>query len=181
MTVIKKKKKTNSNDGINAELGQESDKLKKEEERAEIGETKPGINLQGYCTNTDCLASKAKLRVWVNIGFSEISFNSDKTSYNCPDCGQPTVTSITKAMIFNSEHTINSSDSHIPVKDNHYQCFYPIKSGLSYEVKSKKIRQHAISLEDLITRSENAMISNEIIGLVSELQKYLITVVKPPK
>ncbi|ETO34286.1 hypothetical protein RFI_02807, partial [Reticulomyxa filosa] len=154
------------------------DTLKKEEEKVEIGETKSGINLQGYCTNMDCLVAKAKLPVWVNIGFDDISFKPDKTLYCCPDCGQLTVTSIVKAMLFNSEHSINSSDNSIPVKDNHYQCFYPIKSGLSYEVKSKKIRQHATSLEDLITRSENAMVSNEIINLVA---KYLITVVKPQK
>ncbi|ETO01499.1 hypothetical protein RFI_35940 [Reticulomyxa filosa] len=166
---------TNNNDGV------EPDKLKKEEEKVEIGETKPGINLQGYCTNIDCLASKAKLPVWVNIGFSDISFDSEKTSYGCPDCGQFTVTSIIKAMIFNSEHAISSNDNPVPVKDNHYQCFYTIKLGSSYEIKAKKIRQHATSLEDLINRSENAMISGEIINLVSELQKYLITVVKPPK
>ncbi|ETO33521.1 hypothetical protein RFI_03583 [Reticulomyxa filosa] len=175
LLTVGNKKETNNKNEV------ESDKLKKEDERAEIGETKPGINLQGYCTNTDCLASKANLPVWVNLGFGDISFNSEKTLYNCPDCGQSTVTSIAKAMIFNSEHAISSSDSAIPVKDNHYQCFYPIKLELSYEVKAKKIRQHATSLEDLINRSENAMMSNEIINLVSELQKYMITVVKPPK
>ncbi|ETO28813.1 hypothetical protein RFI_08314 [Reticulomyxa filosa] len=163
------------------EVGQEPEQLKKEEEKAEIGETKPGINLQGYCINMDCLAAKAHLPVWVNLGFADISFHSDKTSYHCPDCGQLTVTSVIKTMVFNSEHSISASDSSIPVKHNHYQCFYSIKSGLSYEVKAKKIRQHAISLDDLITRSENAMISNEILNLVAELQKYLITVVKPPK
>ncbi|ETO33876.1 hypothetical protein RFI_03221 [Reticulomyxa filosa] len=171
----------NNKDELNAELEQVSDTLKKEEEKVEIGETKPGINLQGYCINIDCLASKAKLPVWVNLEFNNISFNSDKTSYCCPDCGQSTVTSISRAMLFNSEHTISSSDNTIPVKDNHYQCFYSIKSGLSYEVESKKIRQRATSLEDLITRSEDAMTSSEIINLVAELQKYLITVVKPPK
>ncbi|ETO12171.1 hypothetical protein RFI_25205, partial [Reticulomyxa filosa] len=154
----------------------EPDKLKKEEEKVEIGETKPGINLQGYCINADCLAAKTKLPVWVNLGFGDISFHSEKTSYNCPDCGQSAVTSVTKAMLFNSEHVISSSDNPTPVKDNHYQCFYSIKSGLSYEVKARKIRQHATSLEDLINRSEDAMTSSEIINLVSELQKYLITV-----
>ncbi|ETO21880.1 hypothetical protein RFI_15323 [Reticulomyxa filosa] len=139
------KKKTeqvrNNNDGV------KSNKLKKEEEKAEIGETKTGINLQGYCTNVDCLASKAKL----------------------------------PAMIFNSEHITNANDNPISVKDNHYQCFYSIKPGLFYEIKAKKIRQYETNLEDLIRRSEDAMVSNEIINLVSELQKYLITVVKPPK
>ncbi|ETO04970.1 hypothetical protein RFI_32426 [Reticulomyxa filosa] len=182
---LKRKKteqlKDNKSGVDHIEVGQRSEQLKKEDEKVEIGETKPGINLQGYCTNMDCLAAKAKLPVWVNIGFGDVSFKSDKTSCRCPDCGQSTVTSIVKAMIFNSEHTISSSDNLTPVKDNHYQCFYPIKSGLSYEVKAKKIRQHATSLEDLITRSENAMISNEIINLVAELQKYLITVVKPHK
>ncbi|ETO34595.1 hypothetical protein RFI_02495, partial [Reticulomyxa filosa] len=153
----KTEQKTNDNVGVDVGSVQDSDKLKKEEEKAEIGETKPGINLQGYCTNIDCLASKAKLPVWMNIGFSDISFNSEKTLYNCPDCGQFTVTSIVRAMIFNSEHVISSNDNLIPVKDNHYQCFYTIKLGSSYEIKTKKIRQHATSLEDLITRSENAM------------------------
>ncbi|ETO04614.1 hypothetical protein RFI_32782, partial [Reticulomyxa filosa] len=49
----------------------ESDKLKKEEKSAEI-------NLQDYCTNTDCLASKAKFLVCMNLGFYDISFNLEK-------------------------------------------------------------------------------------------------------
>ncbi|ETO35315.1 hypothetical protein RFI_01748, partial [Reticulomyxa filosa] len=153
------------NQNTAVQVTEEKKTEQKEEEKVEIGETKPGINLQGYCTNIDCLASKAKLPVWVNIGFSDISFDSEKTSYGCPDCGQFTVTSIIKAMIFNSEHAISSNDNPVPVKDNHYQCFYTIKLGSSYEIKAKKIRQHATSLEDLINRSENAMISGEIINL----------------
>ncbi|ETO10930.1 NB-ARC domain-containing protein [Reticulomyxa filosa] len=162
------------------EVEQKSEELQKEDEKAEIGHIDPGINLQGYCTNQDCLASKAKFPVWVSLGFVNISFHADKTSYCCPDCRQSTVTSIVKAMLFNSEHSISSSNNLTSVKDNHYQCFYPIKSGLSYQLKAEQIRQHATSLEDLITRSKKAMMSNEIINLVSELQKYLITVVKPP-
>ncbi|ETO29106.1 NB-ARC domain-containing protein, partial [Reticulomyxa filosa] len=157
------------------------DKLKKEEEKVEVGEIRPGINLQGYCTNEYCLAAKAKLPIWVNIEFGDISFVSNNTSYCCPDCRQLTVTSITKAMLFNSEHSICASGESVPVKDNCYQCFYTIKSGLVYKLKAKKIRQHATSLEDLISRSEHAMNSEEILNLVAELQKYLITVVKPPK
>ncbi|ETO33563.1 hypothetical protein RFI_03538, partial [Reticulomyxa filosa] len=174
---------TKDNEAIKSNEGDEikSNKLKKEEEKVEIGEIKSGINLQGYCVNEDCLASKAKLPVWVNIGFGDISFVSNKTSHCCPDCKQSTVTTIMRVMIFNSEHSICASDNSIPVKDNHYQCFYSIKLGLSYEIKAKKIRQHATSLEDLITRSENAMMSNEVINLITELQKYLITVVKPQK
>ncbi|ETO24762.1 hypothetical protein RFI_12393 [Reticulomyxa filosa] len=160
---------------------QKLDKLKKEEEKIEIGETKPGINLQGHCRNMDCLAAKAKLPVWINLEFGSVTFVSDNTAYNCPDCKQSTVTSIIKVMIFNSEHSICASDDTIPVKDNHYQCTYPIKSGLSYDLKANKIRQHATSLEDLITRSEIAMTSVEIVNLVAELQNYLITVVKPSK
>ncbi|ETO21379.1 hypothetical protein RFI_15826 [Reticulomyxa filosa] len=182
----KKKKKLPENERslqkeASIEIEQTSEKLKKEDERAEIGETRPGINLQGYCTHTDCLASKANLPVWVNIGFGDISFVSDKTSYCCPDCRQSTVKSVVKTMISNSEHSICANDTLVSVKDNHYQCFYPIKPGLLYELKAKTIRQHATSLEDLISRSESAMMSNELINLVSELQKYLITVVKPPK
>ncbi|ETN99970.1 hypothetical protein RFI_37488, partial [Reticulomyxa filosa] len=96
------------------QLEQRLDILQKEDERMEIGETKPGINIQGYCMNQDCLAAKAKLPVWVNLGFNEISFHSDKTSYRCPDCSQLTVTSIVKAMFFNSEHSISASDNSIP-------------------------------------------------------------------
>ncbi|ETO18164.1 hypothetical protein RFI_19118, partial [Reticulomyxa filosa] len=161
--------------------GQKAEKLRKEEEKVEVGETEPGINLQGYCVNPNCLVAKAKLPVWVNIGFGDIAFTSDKTSYCCPDCRQSTIALIMKAMIFNSEHSICASDNSTPVKDNHYQCIYAIKTGLSYSLTAKKIRQHATSLEDLINRSEHAMVSNEIINLVTELQKYLITVVKPSK
>ncbi|ETO05179.1 hypothetical protein RFI_32216 [Reticulomyxa filosa] len=163
------------------ESEQKLDKLHKEDEKVEIGETKPGINVQGYCVNQDCLAARAKLPVWVNLGFGDASFHSDRTNYRCPDCAQATVTSVVKALFFNSEHSICASDTSIPVKDNHYQCFYIIKPGLSYDLKSKKIRQHATSLEDLIMKSEDAMTSNEILNLVAELQKYLITVVKPSK
>ncbi|ETO25575.1 NB-ARC domain-containing protein [Reticulomyxa filosa] len=171
------------NDIDNKQNDQKTDSsLKKEDEKAEIGETNPGINLQGYCVyNQSCLASKANLPVWVNIGFADISFTSDKTSYCCPYCKQPTVTSIVKVMFFNSEHSIRANDDTAPVKSNNYQCFYIVKPGLTYELKASKIRQHAISLEDLIARSENAMASVEIVNLVKELERYSITVVKPSK
>ncbi|ETO14106.1 WD-40 repeat-containing protein [Reticulomyxa filosa] len=154
--------------------------LQKEIEKTEIGETRPGINLQGYCVNEACLASKGKLPVWVNVGFTNISFISDTTSFSCPDCRKSTVGYIVKAMFYNSEHYICASGDLQPVKDNNYQCSYSIKAGLSYELKANKIRQHAQSLEDLRERSEHAMKSIEITNLVTELQKYEITVVKPP-
>ncbi|ETO22531.1 hypothetical protein RFI_14668, partial [Reticulomyxa filosa] len=179
--IPKKKKKKKRIKELEKDGRESEQKLEKEDERVEIGETRPGINVQGYCVNQDCLAAKARLLVWVNLGFGDISFHSNKTLYRCPDCAQSTVTSVVKALFFNSEHSICASDSLEPVKDNHYQCFYAIKPGLSYELKSKKIRQHATGLEDLITRSESAMTSNEILNLVAELQRYLITVVKPPK
>ncbi|ETO05809.1 hypothetical protein RFI_31591, partial [Reticulomyxa filosa] len=143
--------------------------IQKEMEKSKIGETKPGINLQGYCINEICLASKAKLPVWINIGFNNITFISDKTSFNCPHCKKETVTSIVKAI-----------GDPMPVKDNNYQCSYSIKSGLPYELKANKIKQHAKSIEDLRERSEHAMNSIEIKNLVIELQKYEITVVKSP-
>ncbi|ETO33260.1 hypothetical protein RFI_03847, partial [Reticulomyxa filosa] len=149
--------------------------VQKEMEKTEVGKTKPGINLQGHCTNENCLASKAKLPVWVNIEFDNITFISDKTSFSCPDCKKPTITSIVKAMFYNSEHSICASGDSIPVTDNNYQCSYSIKSGLSYELKANKIRQHAKSIEDLRERSEHAMNSIEINNLVTELQKYEIT------
>ncbi|ETO34596.1 hypothetical protein RFI_02491, partial [Reticulomyxa filosa] len=154
--------------------------VQKEMEKTEIGETKPGINLQGYCSNDTCLASKAKLPVWVNIGFDNITFISDKTSFSCPDCKKSAVNLIVKAIFYNSEHSISASDDSVPMKENNYQCSYSIKSGLSYELKANKIRQHATSIGDLIERSERAMGSIEIKNLVTELQKYEITVVKPP-
>ncbi|ETO11869.1 hypothetical protein RFI_25507 [Reticulomyxa filosa] len=154
--------------------------VQKETEKTEIGEIKPGINLQGCCSNETCLASKAKLPVWINVGFDNITFTSDRTSFSCPDCKKSTVTSIVKAMFYNSEHSICASGDSIPVKDNNYQCLYTIKPGLPYELKANKIRQHAKSIEDLRERSEQAMTSIEIKNLVTELQKYKITVVKPP-
>ncbi|ETO07394.1 G-protein beta WD-40 repeats containing protein [Reticulomyxa filosa] len=180
-TLMLQKTKNEQEMETSKEMEPKLDQLKKDDEKVEIGETKPGINLQGYCINQDCLAAKAKLPVWVNIGFGDTSFYSDKTRYCCPDCRQPTVTSVVKVLFFNSEHSITSSDNSIPVKDNYYQCFYVIQPKLFYELKSNKIRQHTINLDDLITRSEDAMTSNEILNLVAELQKYLITVVKPSK
>ncbi|ETO31629.1 hypothetical protein RFI_05489, partial [Reticulomyxa filosa] len=146
----------------------------KEIEKTEVGEVKPGINLQGYCTNETCLASKAKLPVWVNIGFDAISFVSSNTSFSCPDCKKLTVSSIVKTMFYNSEHSICTSENPTPLKDNNYQCSYAIKSGLLYELKANKIIQHAKSIEDLRERSEQAMNSTEIKNLVTELQKYEI-------
>ncbi|ETO29091.1 hypothetical protein RFI_08036 [Reticulomyxa filosa] len=172
---IKQPQRTRANTSKNS-----SKNLQKEMEKTEIGDTKPGINLKGYCSNDTCLASKAKLPVWINIEFANIKFVSNKTCFSCPDCKRPTVTSIIKAMFYNSEHSICAIGDTIPVKDNNYQCSYVIKSGLSYELKASKIRQHAKSIEDLRERSENAMNSVEIKNLVAELQKYDITVVKPP-
>ncbi|ETO22667.1 WD-40 repeat-containing protein [Reticulomyxa filosa] len=174
----------NTQKGEQREEANESDNksksVQKEVEKTEIGETKPGINLQGYCSNDTCLASKAKLLVWVNIGFDNITFVSDKTSFSCPDCKRSTVTSIVKAMFYNSEYSIGASGDLASIKDNNYQCSYTIKSGLSYELKANKIRQHAMNIENLRERSEHAMNSIEIKNLVTELQRYEITVVKPP-
>ncbi|ETO05654.1 hypothetical protein RFI_31743, partial [Reticulomyxa filosa] len=134
--------------------------IQKELEKTEIGETKPGINLQGYCSNETCSAAKAKLPHGL-------------------------ISNLIILHLFQIKHLLfvlivkNQLDDSIPVKDNHYQCSYTIKSGLSYELKAKKIRQHAKSIEDLMERSENAMNSIEIKNLVTELQKYEITVVKP--
>ncbi|ETO34593.1 hypothetical protein RFI_02497 [Reticulomyxa filosa] len=153
--------------------------IHREMEKSEIGEIKPGINLQGYCINEICLASKAKLPVWINIEFNNITFISDKTSFNCPDCKKETVRSIMKAMLYNSEHSICASGDSITLTSNNYQCLYSIKSGLSYELKANKIKQHAKSIKDLRERSENAMNSIEIKNLVTELEKYEIIVVKP--
>ncbi|ETO31567.1 hypothetical protein RFI_05553, partial [Reticulomyxa filosa] len=153
--------------------------VQKEIEKTEIGEIKSGINLQGYCTNENCFISKEKLPVWINIGFDNISFISDKTSFCCPDCKKMTIASIMKVMFYNCEYSIctNGGDS-ISVKDNHYQRLYSIKSGISYDLNAQKIRQHAISIEDLKERIEKAMNSIEINNLVTELQKYSITIIK---
>ncbi|ETO33612.1 hypothetical protein RFI_03493 [Reticulomyxa filosa] len=156
-------------------------RLRKESELAEIGEIQAGINLQGNCSNVDCLASKAKLLVWVNLGFANVAFVSNKTAFPCPDCNKPTVESIAKAVFYNSEHSISASDDGLLVQDNHYQCLYFIRPGISYELKARKIRQHATSLENLRDKSENAMASLEMKNLIIELEKYEITVVKPPK
>ncbi|ETO02710.1 hypothetical protein RFI_34704 [Reticulomyxa filosa] len=162
------------------EINDNSKNIQKEMEKTEIGEIKPGINLQGYCINQTCLAAKVKLPVWVNIGFDNITFVSDNASFSCPDCKKSTVTSIIKAMFYNAEHSIYASGDPMPVNDNNYQCSYAIKPGLSYELKANKIRQHAKNIEDLRERSERAMNDVEIRNLVTELQKYEITVVKPP-
>ncbi|ETO09834.1 hypothetical protein RFI_27544 [Reticulomyxa filosa] len=99
--------------------------IQKETEETEIGEIKPGINLQGYCTNETCLAAKEKLPVWVNIGFGEITFISEKKKLDCPDCKKTTVVSIIKAMFYNCEYSICTNDNNngniIPIKDNNYQ------------------------------------------------------------
>ncbi|ETO35176.1 hypothetical protein RFI_01898, partial [Reticulomyxa filosa] len=105
--------------------------VKKETKKTEVG----GIDLQGYCANETCLASKAKLPVWVNIGFNNITFLSHRISFNCPDCKKATIASIVKAVFY-------ASDDSIPVKANNYQSSYAIKSGLSYESKANKIKRN---------------------------------------
>ncbi|ETO03248.1 hypothetical protein RFI_34166, partial [Reticulomyxa filosa] len=159
------KQKQEQRNAVNESNDNSNKSVQKEMEKTEVGETKPGINLQGYCINETCLASKAKLPVWINIGFDTIIFISDKTSFSCPDCKKATVTSIIKAMFYNSEHSICATGDSIPVKDNNYQCSYTIKPELSYELKANKIRQHAKSIEDLRDRSEQAMNSTEIKNL----------------
>ncbi|ETN98591.1 hypothetical protein RFI_38901 [Reticulomyxa filosa] len=126
--------------------------IQKEMEKTEIGEIKPGINLQGYCSNESCLASKAKLAVWVNIGFENIRFISDKTSLNCPDCKKETVTYIIKAMFYNSEYSININNDIKTIKDNNYESIYSIKEGIIYELKANKIKQHAKKFNNRITK-----------------------------
>ncbi|ETN97268.1 hypothetical protein RFI_40263, partial [Reticulomyxa filosa] len=158
------------------------EKLKKVENTGYTGEYGSGINLQGYCTNNDgCLASKGNILVWIKQEFDNISIIPDKTCYKCPDCGELSIKCIKNVMFFNCEHSIYSSNGSSHKNDNNYQCIYPIESGLSYTLKANKIIQHAISLEDLINRSEKAMESDEIINLVKELEKYLIIVAKPSK
>ncbi|ETO13217.1 G-protein beta WD-40 repeats containing protein [Reticulomyxa filosa] len=174
----KKKDKDSHGSETNEEKAEE---LKKEDKSAEVGEIKAGINLQGYCTNKECLAANANLPVWVNKGFKDITLTSTDALYKCPDCQQSTVTSIIKVMFFNSEHSIYASDGSAHEKDYNYQRIYPIQAELSYRLKASRIRQHAKSLEDLITRSEHAMTSSEILNLVAELQRFGITVVTPPK
>ncbi|ETO07216.1 hypothetical protein RFI_30176 [Reticulomyxa filosa] len=165
----KKRAASESDESILSPNGSRNKSLQREMEKAEVGETKAGINLQGYCANETCLASRAKLPVWINIGFDSITFTSSSTAFCCPDCKKSTINLIVKAI-----------DDSIPVQDNNYQCSYTIKSGLSYELKANKIKQHAKSIEDLRERSESAMSSIEIRNLITELRKYEITVVKPP-
>ncbi|ETN98654.1 hypothetical protein RFI_38838, partial [Reticulomyxa filosa] len=43
------------------EVEKKTEKVKKNEDNENVGEIKPGINLQGYCNNEKCLASKGKL------------------------------------------------------------------------------------------------------------------------
>ncbi|ETO02844.1 hypothetical protein RFI_34569, partial [Reticulomyxa filosa] len=162
------------------EVEKESEKVKKEEENEKVGQIKSGINLQGYCNNEKCLASKGKLLVWINLEFTEISLTPDKIKFECPNCMEKTVTTIIKAMFYNSDHSIHAIGDLKKLESNNYQCTYTITSGLCYELKAKKIRQLATSIEDLRVRSENAMNSNEIASLIAELRKYDITVVKPP-
>ncbi|ETO32884.1 hypothetical protein RFI_04233 [Reticulomyxa filosa] len=184
VSLTKMKTKKNFDKGNTGQVSETDEKkldnLQKEKEHVEIGEVKPGINLQGNCTNGDCLAAKGKLLVWVNIGFNSITFTPGQTSFACPDCEKLTVTSVVKAMLYNAEHSIGANGDLVPVKDNNYQCLYTIKPGIVYEISAKKIRQHAHNIEDLRERSENAMNSTEITNLVTELQRYEITVVKPP-
>ncbi|ETO11641.1 hypothetical protein RFI_25735 [Reticulomyxa filosa] len=77
---------------------------------------------------------------------------------NCPCCKQPTVTPITEVTFINSEYSISASDGSLDEKKkNHCQKSYTIKSGLTYTLQARQIKQHAIDLEDLNARSKVAM------------------------
>ncbi|ETO07309.1 hypothetical protein RFI_30082 [Reticulomyxa filosa] len=61
----KKVKEIKDEETVAAKKEINENQIEKEEEKAEVGQTKPGVNLQGYCTNEDCLAAKAKFLVWI--------------------------------------------------------------------------------------------------------------------
>ncbi|ETO15122.1 hypothetical protein RFI_22241, partial [Reticulomyxa filosa] len=90
------------------EIEKKTEKVKKDEDNENVGEIKPGINLQGYCNNEKCLASKGRLLVWISFGFIEISLTPDKTVFECPNCAGKTVTTVIKAMFYNSDHSIHA-------------------------------------------------------------------------
>ncbi|ETO35390.1 hypothetical protein RFI_01673 [Reticulomyxa filosa] len=134
---LKNTEQKQEQENIVNEINSNNKSVQKETEKTEIGEKKREL----ICK--DFVAMKP---VW-----------HQKRNYHCPDCKKSTVISIVKAMFYNSEHSISASDDSVPVNDNNYQCSYTIKSGLSYELKANKIRQHANGIEDLRERSEHAM------------------------
>ncbi|ETO02731.1 hypothetical protein RFI_34682 [Reticulomyxa filosa] len=109
-------------------LKKKTEKVKKGEDNENVGEIKPGINLQVYCNNKKCLASKGKLLVWISLEFIEISLTPDKIIFE-----------FIKVMFYNSDHSIHAIGDVKTVESNNYQCTYIITSGLSYELKAKKI------------------------------------------
>ncbi|ETO22300.1 hypothetical protein RFI_14899, partial [Reticulomyxa filosa] len=158
------------------EINENGDDLQTEKKKAEIGEIKPGINLQGYCVNKErCLASQSELLIWINIGFCRIWSYFPNTSFPCPHCGELSVNSILKLMTYNSEYLCYVSSTKKFVRRN---CYEFTHEGISKEfctVRVMKIRQHAESIEDLIKRSTNAMRSSKIINLLKELKRHGIT------
>jgi len=163
--------------------------LKMEEEQLQVGEVKPGLNLQGYCNNKkECLAAQSSFLMWINMKYESISLNgkenTNKKTFECPNCKEKTIEIIEKVALSNAEYEINSGDSNgdgvnVNVKGNQYQYDFKIQTNVKYEIKAKKIKQHCNDLDDLIGRSEKAMNSIEMTQLIGELQKHKINIVKP--
>jgi len=157
--------------------------LQKEEEKTQVGEIKSGINLHGYCNNKECLAAKSSLEIWINIGNDKnITLNETMIkSLICPNCKKQTIELIDKVTFYNSEFSIqsNNQNNDVPMNGRQYQSTFGIKSGVIYQLNAKKIRQPAKDLDDLIKRSGYAMESKDMLGMVAELEKYDIKVVKP--
>ncbi|ETO10827.1 NB-ARC domain-containing protein [Reticulomyxa filosa] len=166
------------------------DKIEKEEEKIQIGELKSGINLGGLCSKSECLAAQAKSTVWINIGLSEglivSSMDCGNKTFPCPNC-KSTVKHISYVRFLNSEFFIriidgnnkNDENDNLIAKGNQCKATYLIKPGYSYELQATEIKQHTNVLEELRSRSEKAMNSDEMKQLINKLEQDGIKVVKP--
>ncbi|ETO15642.1 hypothetical protein RFI_21722, partial [Reticulomyxa filosa] len=152
---LSKKKKKKKKRELN------TNKVEKEEEKAQVGELSSGINLQGLCSKHECLAAKTHLPVWVNVGFKESLLLNEFS-----------------IRIINGSNSDNKDNKSV-IQDNRHQCTYSIKFGVSYELQATKIKQHTKVLGELILKSQKAMDSDEMKNLVKTLRQYHIIVVQP--
>ena len=157
-----------------------------------IGESKPGLNIQGYCQNSlkACLAARSKSSIWINLGYNQTEnefFIIEKNSTNfylCPSCKEEKIGSIHTIQINNAEYSIKNYKDKNKKKysGNTFTFIYPFDqlNDDDLMIKVKKIKQHATSLEDLIEKCKNAMNSPNVNNLLNELEKYEdITIIKP--
>ena len=154
-----------------------------------IGEFKSGLNLKGICTDTTCIAAKAEIAIIINVGYTKELRMKKAYKHLCPRCKHVSV-NVTSVSFYNAEYEVlrfegaggeyySSADWTLRGR-KHKEGVILECDRYTYIVKSKKLRQQASSLEDLVQRSEKAMDCEWMRTRITEMEQFGVTVVKAP-